>query len=130
MARLEVHVVTPEREVWAGEAQMVIARGTEGELGILAGHAPMLVRLAVGVLRVRHGGGEDRAAIDGGFMHVTSDADVTRVDVMADGAQLEQEIDRAAVERAREDARRRLDAGEEDARVDLARAEARLSLVG
>jgi F-type H+-transporting ATPase subunit epsilon len=55
---LEVHVVTPEREVWSGEASMVIARGVEGEVGILAGHAPLLVRLAIGALRIQRDDGE------------------------------------------------------------------------
>lgn len=128
--RLEVYLVTPERELWSGDASMVIARGTEGEVGIQRGHAPMLLRLAVGVLRVQHDGQEDRAVIDGGFLHVTSSEDVTRVDVMADGATLEKDIDVAAVERSRDNARRRLeaDADDEDARIDLARAEARLAV--
>jgi F0F1-type ATP synthase epsilon subunit len=68
--------------------------------------------------------------IDGGFLHVTSSEDVTRVDVMADGATLEKDIDVAAVERSRDNARRRLeaDADDEDARIDLAHAEARLAV--
>src|SRR5439155_12546986 len=44
--RLEVHVVTPEREVWTGEADMVVARAADGEVGILPGHAPYLAVLA------------------------------------------------------------------------------------
>lgn len=126
---LEVHVVTPQREVWSGEADMVIARGTEGEVGILAGHAPMLVRLTVGHLRVRHDGGEQRAVVDGGFLHVTSREGVTRVDVMAEDAELEDQIDVAAAERARQEAERRLaETDDEAAREDLARATARLTL--
>jgi len=49
---VDVHVVTPQREVWAGEAEMVIARGVDGEVGILGGHAPLLIQLAVGPLRI------------------------------------------------------------------------------
>ena len=128
--RLEVFLVTPERELWSGEAKLVIARGTEGEVGVMRGHAPMLIRLAVGALRVQQEGGEVRAAVDGGFMHVTSGEDVTRVDVLADGAQLEDQIDVAGAERMRDEARRRLDedADDEVARRDLAAAEARLAL--
>ena len=74
MARLEVFLVTPEREVWSGEATMVIARGTEGEVGILAGHAPLLIRLMTGgTVRIQHGGAEERAEVEGGFMHVSTD---------------------------------------------------------
>lgn len=85
MARLEVFLVTPEREVWSGEATMVIARGTEGEIGILAGHAPVLIRLQPeGTVRIQHAGGEEKAEVGGGFMHVTSEGDSTRVDVLAE----------------------------------------------
>ena len=91
---LEVHVVTPEREVWTGPAQMLIARGVEGELGILAGHQPMLVQLAIGPLRIHREGGELLAAVvDGGFLHVGTHEGVTRADVLASQAELAAEID-------------------------------------
>lgn len=91
MARLEVFLVTPEREVWSGEATMVIARGTEGEVGILAGHAPLLIRLMPGgTVRIQHGGTEEKAEVGGGFMHVSTDSEagVTRVDVLAEAVTL------------------------------------------
>jgi F-type H+-transporting ATPase subunit epsilon len=85
---LDVHVVTPEREIWGGPAQMVIARGTAGEVGILSGHAPLLIRLAVGTLRIQQESGTwEHVAVDGGFLHVTSEAEGTRVDVLATGAE-------------------------------------------
>jgi F-type H+-transporting ATPase subunit epsilon len=91
---LEVHVVTPEREVWTGSAEMLVARGVEGELGILAGHEPMLVQLAIGPLRIHREGGELLAAVvDGGFLHVGTHEGVTRADVLASQAQLAEEID-------------------------------------
>jgi len=106
---VEVHVVTPEREVWAGQAETVIARGVDGEVGILTGHAPMMVQLAIGPLRIQaEGQPEIAAVIDGGFMHVSSAADrdearpadrgeaganATRVDVLATGAELAGDID-------------------------------------
>ena len=98
---VEVHVVTPEREVWSGQAEIVIARGVDGEVGILTGHAPMMVQLAIGPLRIQtEGQPEIAAVIDGGFMHVSSAADgdesgaaPTRVDVLATGAELEDDID-------------------------------------
>jgi F-type H+-transporting ATPase subunit epsilon len=74
MATMELHIVTPEREVWGGPAQMVVARGIEGMVGILPGHAPMLVRLATAPLRIQGEDGSWRAAVvDGGFLHVTSE---------------------------------------------------------
>jgi F-type H+-transporting ATPase subunit epsilon len=96
---LDVHVVTPEREVWSGEASTVIARGIDGEVGILAGHAPMMVQLAIGPLRIMRQGEDDLAAVvDGGFLHVSSaggpdDGGSTRVDVLAAHAELEGDID-------------------------------------
>lgn len=126
---LRVHIVAPEREVWAGDATMVIARGTEGEVGIMTGHAPMLIRLAVGTLRVQHDGTEQRAVVDGGFLHVTNDEGGTRVDILADGADLEGEIDFEAAERTRLEAERRLqEEDDERVRADLEAALARLNL--
>jgi F-type H+-transporting ATPase subunit epsilon len=91
---LEVRLVTPEREVWVGPAEMLIARGVEGEVGILAGHAPLLVRLAIGPLRiVRDGDDAIAAAVDGGFLHVGTHGDVTRADVLASNADLLADID-------------------------------------
>jgi F-type H+-transporting ATPase subunit epsilon len=90
---LEVHVVTPEREVWSGDANLLVARGVDGEVGIMGGHAPLLVRLAIGPLHVRTDAGDTSAVIDGGFLHVSTDEGKTRADVLADGAQLESEID-------------------------------------
>jgi len=52
---LDVYLVTPEREVWSGQATIVIARGTEGEVGIQIGHAPMLIELAIGPLFIING---------------------------------------------------------------------------
>jgi len=92
---LEVHLVTPESEVWSGAAQMVIAHGVDGEVGILPGHAPLLIRLATGALRIKdEGDGWQIAVVDGGFMHVTSAEASTRVDVLAEHAEMANQIDR------------------------------------
>ena len=124
---VDVHVVTPEREVWSGAAEMVIARGVSGEVGILAGHAPLLVQLAVGPLRIQpaEGAPELRAVVDGGFLHVTSGTDGTRVDVMASYAELESEIDfeRAAREQRELEAR-----DDDEAKLALAKVRARTGL--
>jgi F-type H+-transporting ATPase subunit epsilon len=123
---LEVHVVTPQREIWSGPADMVIARGTEGEVGILAGHAPMLIRLAIGWLRIKHDGAEERAVVDGGFLHVTSAEETTRVDVLADGGELAQEIDVGGAEQRARELMSRLEQQDDDGvRAELAKAQAR-----
>jgi F-type H+-transporting ATPase subunit epsilon len=88
-ATVEVHVVTPQREVWSGQAEMVIARGVDGELGIMNGHVPLLIQLAAGRLRLEQTEGPEIAfAVDGGFLHSTSGPEGTRVDVMATSAEL------------------------------------------
>ena len=82
--KLEVHVVTPEAEVWTGEADFLVATAIDGEIGILPGHAPLLAALDVGRLSIDTGGGSEDAAVDGGFLHVKDD----RVDVLAEHAEM------------------------------------------
>jgi F-type H+-transporting ATPase subunit epsilon len=127
MGSLEVHVVTPEREVWTGEASALIARTVEGDVGILPGHVPFLAALDIGALYIDAPGGRVGAAVDGGFLHVTGSLEETRVDVLAEHAELGSEIDVEEARRRRDDAQRRL--GEEqsdEARAELAKAIARL----
>jgi len=124
---LDVHLVTPEREVWAGPAQMVIARGTDGMVGILAGHAPLLIRLSIAPIKIQHEDG--RWVVDGGFLHVTNTEDSTRVDVLASFAELSDEIDRDAAQARAERAQARLAQGDDaSARAELAKALARAGL--
>jgi F-type H+-transporting ATPase subunit epsilon len=122
--KLDIHIVTPEREVWSGEADMLIARTVEGELGILPGHAPLLALLDVGPLAVVNGGQREHAVIDGGFLHVAFD----RVEVLAEHAELESEVDVGAARSRVEELERRVAEGDEDARGELARAQARVAL--
>jgi F-type H+-transporting ATPase subunit epsilon len=134
---LEVHVVTPERELWSGDARLLVARGTDGEVGIMNGHAPLLVRLDVGPLRVHSDRGEEVVVIDGGFLHVSTDEGTTRADVLADAAELASEVDVAAARQRADAAQQRLDARdglEPDERErlerELKRANARLAVAG
>jgi F-type H+-transporting ATPase subunit epsilon len=129
VATVDVHVVTPEREVWAGEARMVVARGVEGELGILAGHAPLLIRLSVAPLRIeREDGSWERIVVDGGFLHVTSGDERTRVDVLANGADLEGDFDRDAARARVGELEARISEGDDAVAEELARARARADL--
>jgi F-type H+-transporting ATPase subunit epsilon len=126
VAGLEVHLVTPEREVWAGEADFVTARGVDGDLGVLPGHAPLLAALAVGPVFIDAGGSRTAVVVDGGFLHVAHEDDVTRVDILAEHAVTSEELggddaesrDRRAEELRSED---RLD----EAREERAKAAAR-----
>jgi len=107
---LEVHVVTPERQVWSGEATLLVARGVDGEVGIMNGHAPLLVRLDVGPLKIQTEQGEQVAVVDGGFLHVSTEEGATRADVLADAAQLASEVDPVAARQRADELQRRLDA--------------------
>ncbi|HJA38739.1 MAG TPA: F0F1 ATP synthase subunit epsilon [Candidatus Brevibacterium intestinigallinarum] len=85
MAALSVVVVSADREVWSGEATRVVARTTEGEIGILAGHEPILGLVAGGEVRILTPEGTTvRAQADGGFLSVAND----RVSVVADAASI------------------------------------------
>jgi F-type H+-transporting ATPase subunit epsilon len=129
---VEVHIVTPVREVWTGDVQEVIARGVDGEVGILGGHAPLLVQLAIGPLRMLHEGApETRAVVDGGFLHVSTHEGVTRADVLASHAELEQEIDvEAARARLADLEGRSIEDDDEVAKGEIAKAAARIKLAG
>ena len=103
MPTLNVEVVTGERVVFTeSDVDMVIAPGSEGTLGILPRHAPLITTLAAGELRILKGNVEQSIVVFGGFMEVTPD-DVT---VLADTAERADDIDltraEAAVARARE----------------------------
>lgn len=125
-------MVTPEREVWSGQATMVIARGSEGEVGILAGHAPMLIHLAIGPLFIDPVEGERlAAAIDGGFLHVVTNEGETRVDVLAEHAELKDEIDLDMARRQKEEAQRKIQNHEDAGAItELAKAVTRIDLAG
>jgi F-type H+-transporting ATPase subunit epsilon len=96
---LQVELAVPDGEVWAGEAEMVIAKTLEGDIGVLTGHSPVLGILAEGsVVRIRPGEGAEEisAAVSSGFFSIADD----RVSILARQAQLSSGIDRAAVQAA------------------------------
>ena len=124
--QLHVEVVAVEEKIWAGEAEMLVARTTEGEIGVLPGHAPLLGELAPGgVVTIRSTQGEDVvAAAHGGFLSVTPQG----VSILAETAEISSEID---VERAREALRRAEQDGDEpDALAAARRAQSRLRAAG
>lgn len=129
---VEVHLVTPEREVWAGEVQELVARGVEGDVGILAGHAPLLVQLAVGQLQLQLPDGSwQKAVVDGGFLHVSSEGGETRADVLASHAELVHEIDVAAARRRLEEYQNRVQENHNGfAKGEIAKAMVRIELAG
>ncbi|WP_433328139.1 F0F1 ATP synthase subunit epsilon [Spirillospora sp. CA-294931] len=124
MATLKVGLVSPEREVWSGEAKMVVAQTIEGQLGILPGHAPVLgVLLDGSVVKIeRADNGEMITAMVGsGFFSIADN----EVSVLAEQAELGDEIDVSA---AREDLQSALSSSGEG--TPARRARARLRAAG
>ena len=122
---LQVELVAADRIVWSGEAKMVIARTTEGDMGVLPGHTPVLSVMVEGVIDIQTVGGETWvAAVDAGFISVSND----RVSILAERAELSHEID---LEQARQELERLQAAGEttDEAQEHLRRAEARVRAV-
>jgi len=122
---LHVELVAPDRTVWSGEADMVIARTIEGDVGVLRGHAPLLSLLTDAVVEISTpDSGVVVAVVDGGFISVAHD----RVSILSDHAQLPEEID---VDKARSDLdeARGLMGANDDAERRLRRAEARIRAV-
>ena len=114
--RLEI--VTPERKVYSEDVEFVVVPGSEGEIGFLPGHSPLASSLKIGVLRITRDGGKPlRIAITGGFVEVMD----SRVTVLTNAAEREDEIDRKRAEAAKERAEQRLAARAAD--LDLMRAE-------
>jgi F-type H+-transporting ATPase subunit epsilon len=120
---LKLEIVTQERRVYsADDVEMVVAPGTEGEMGILPHHAPLITSLQDGVMRVKRATrAEEVLAIHGGFMEVLPD----HVTVLADTAARAEEIDIARAEEARKRAEELMKRRRED-KIDYARAEAAL----
>jgi F-type H+-transporting ATPase subunit epsilon len=126
---LDLHLVTPEREVWSGDADFVVARSVAGDLGILPGHEPTLAALDVGAVYIEVGGQRTAVVVDGGFLHVGELGDDTRVDILAEHAVLQEELsqeDPAVYERRAEELR--AEGRDAEARVEDEKAEVRRRL--
>ncbi len=91
-----VDIVTPEAVIWSGEAEMVSARTTEGDIGVLADHQPTMAALATGAVTIHHDGGVTAAGIHGGFLQIFKN----QVTLLTDSAKLTE----GGLEEARETA--------------------------
>jgi F-type H+-transporting ATPase subunit epsilon len=123
---MQVELVSPERVLYTGEAQMVLARTADGEIGFLPGHAPFIATLAPGRVRiVKEDGGEEVAAVHSGFVEVRDN----RVIILSDVAELASQIDVERARRAKEAAERKeKDADDAEAESALRRAQTRLAV--
>lgn len=126
-----LRVVSVERSLFEGDVEFMVANGAEGELGVLARHAPLMTILKPGALRIQetYGGPDQVIFVGGGFLEVLPE----RVTVLADVAEHAEEINLEAAEEARRRAQERLtgtlSAAEEiEFQNALAMAEARLRL--
>ncbi|MDN5351676.1 MAG: F-type H+-transporting ATPase subunit epsilon [Clostridiales bacterium] len=124
--KFKLEVVTPDRNFFSGETDMMIARTTEGDIGILYDHEPLVAPLKIGSLRIRQ---EDEtfllAANSTGFLTVTEEL----VTVVVDSAEWVEEIDLDRAIRAKERAEKRIMEGHEKGeatKIDMLRAEAAL----
>lgn len=115
---MQVELVAADRLVWSGEARMVIARTTEGDVGVLPNHAPMLSLMVDGIVDITTGEGETWiAAVDAGFLSVANN----RISILAEHAEMSHDID---LEKARQDLERAQSTGEDgdEAADEVARA--------
>jgi F-type H+-transporting ATPase subunit epsilon len=122
MSELNVSVVAVDRKIWVGTAKSIVAKTTEGEIGIMPGHEPMLSLLVDGLVRIEPVDGEKVVvAVHGGFAAMDSD----NVRILAETAELSTDID---VDRAKKALDRALAAGEDspEALAAAHRAETRL----
>ncbi|WP_338672992.1 F0F1 ATP synthase subunit epsilon [Streptomyces sp. SCSIO 30461] len=118
-AELHVELVAADRQVWSGEATLVVARTTSGDIGVMPGHQPLLGVLESGPVTIRTNEGTVVAAVHGGFISFADD----KLSLLAEIAELADEIDQQRAERALERAK-----ADDDAAAER-RAEVRLRAV-
>ncbi|MGX7244793.1 F0F1 ATP synthase subunit epsilon [Enterococcus quebecensis] len=114
---LTVNVVTPDGLVYDHRATIVVAKTTDGEIGILPKHAPIIVPLAIDEVRVKRTDSEthvDWIAVNGGIMEVRDNV----ISIIADSAERERDIDVSRAERAKQRAERMIEKAKENANKD------------
>ena len=122
MATIHCDIVSAEEEIFSGNAQMIIATGEMGELGIAPRHAPLITRLKPGQVRVLLDNGEEQFFyVSGGILEVQPDV----VTVLTDTAIRAKDLDESAARKAKEEAERAL-ANRSDA-IEVAQAQAQLA---
>ena len=118
MSTLLLEIVTPERKVYAQDVNMVIVKALEGEMGVLPNHIPLVTPLKIGPVIAKKKDGNEFIAVHGGFMEVRKD----KVVILAESAELADEIDVERAKRAKERAEERL-ARKRAEEIDFRRAE-------
>jgi F-type H+-transporting ATPase subunit epsilon len=119
---IRCEIVSQDRMVFEGDVDIIVAPGTDGEMGILPNHAPLLTTLDFGIIKVRYGGREEFFTVAGGILEVQPDI----VTVLADVAENVREIDVARAEAARQRAEKYLIEGPPPDTDEFLRMEAAL----
>jgi F-type H+-transporting ATPase subunit epsilon len=125
VAAMQVEVVSADRVVWSGESTNVIAKTSDGEIGILPGHAPVLAVLQPSAVVIFcEDGKREVVAVDGGFVSVSQG----RVSILSEYAELADEVSVSQAEHEVAQAQQRLDSGDgsEEDRKSFQRATAQL----
>lgn len=117
MSSFLLEIVTPERKVYADDVNMIVAKGVAGELGILPNHIPLVTPLRIASLKIKKGTNDQYVAVNGGFMEVRKD----KVVILAESAELPQDIDVERAQAAKNRAEDRLEAKKDE--IDFRRAE-------
>ena len=129
---IHVDIVSPEGQLFAGEATMVFAPAVEGEIGIAPRHAPLLTTLSAGVVRVQVEGAEEQTFyVGGGALEIQPH----RVSILADTAARAHDLDEAAAQAAKQRAEEAVRGHKDkidiaEAQAELARAVAQLKAIG
>jgi len=119
LSTLLLEIVTPERLVYSEQVNSLIARGVEGELGILPGHIPLVTPLQIAPITIKNGKQEKQVAVGGGFIEIRKD----KVVVLAESAEFPEDIDVDRARAAKERAERRLSSQSNQDQFDHRRAE-------
>lgn len=117
MKTIQVNVVTPDGPVYDAEVEMVSTKAKSGDLGIMAGHIPLVAPLDIAAVRLKKGNDTEVVAVSGGFLEVRPDV----VTILAQSAERAETIDLARAQAAKERAEIRLQG--DKAAIDIARAE-------
>lgn len=115
--KITLSIVTPTRRLVDYDADMVIMKAVEGEIGVLSGHEPLTTPLSQGVLRIVNDGEEKALCVLGGFVEIQPD----KITVVTDAAEWPEEIDKNRAIAAKERAENRLKNTQSD--IDVSRAE-------
>ena len=122
MNTIQVDIVSAEKEIFSGEAQMVFAPAIMGEVGIAPGHTPLVTKMTPGEVRVMDVDGNESAFyVSGGLLEVQPNI----ITVLSDTAERAEDLDEAAVVKAKEEAEKAL--YEKDSKIDYAKAQIALA---